>query len=139
MIYIEKSTEPLSLFLYRKHSNACYADLPADVKNDIRSSLLKEQGYICAYCMNRIDDNHGTKIEHFKPQTHFKQDALNYSNMLLCCMGEYHSNNEKQLTCDSQKKDRTLNINPCNKSQMDNISYECGAKSHHPLAKNTNP
>jgi hypothetical protein len=36
-------------------------------KDVLRLSLLEEQGYICAYCMRRIENNPlKTKIEHWK-------------------------------------------------------------------------
>ena len=38
-------------------------------KNELRESLLKEQGYICYFCMQRIEDsNETTKIAHTFPQ-----------------------------------------------------------------------
>ena len=38
-------------------------------KNELRQSLLKEQGYICCFCMRRIEDsNETTKIAHIFPQ-----------------------------------------------------------------------
>lgn len=60
-------------------------------------TLLKEQGYICCYCMKEIQgwDSH---IEHFIPRTMTKKDPhsiraqdieLSYFNMLESCNGEY--------------------------------------------------
>ena len=38
-------------------------------KNELRESLLKEHGYICCFCMQRIkDSNETTKIAHIFPQ-----------------------------------------------------------------------
>lgn len=53
MILIRKGDEPRSLTLYRKSAYAYYDGCN---KNDIRDSLLKEQGYLCAYCMRRMLD-----------------------------------------------------------------------------------
>lgn len=57
MIYIQKAREPHSLTQYKKQENANYGNLPSNVKDDIRLSLLKEQGFLCAYCSRRIKSN----------------------------------------------------------------------------------
>lgn len=60
MITIKKGKEPISLTEYRASGGRKFDDLDSATKKDIRDSLLKEQGYICAYCMKRIgrDRNH---------------------------------------------------------------------------------
>ena len=39
-----------------------------EARTELKESLLKEQGYLCAYCMARIDKDH-MKVEHFKPRS----------------------------------------------------------------------
>jgi uncharacterized protein (TIGR02646 family) len=67
-------------------------------KNELRQSLLKEQGYICCFCMKSIDDNNETtKIAHIFPQNptleedkeKVKKENLDlyYKNMLAACDG----------------------------------------------------
>ncbi len=53
-------------------------------KNEVKDSLMKEQGYICCYCERRLtdDDSH---IEHFTPQSNNAVDTLDYTNMLCSC------------------------------------------------------
>ena len=53
MLYIKKGREPESLIKYRKKKFAYYDGY--DRKDDIRKNLLIEQGFLCAYCMRRID------------------------------------------------------------------------------------
>ena len=60
-------------------------DADADVKKTLRESLLKEQGYLCAYCMRRINDAQDTKIEHYKART--PENELQYHNLLAVCKG----------------------------------------------------
>lgn len=57
-------------------------------KEEIRKCLLKEQHYLCAYCMKRIE-NEGkhTTIEHWHPLSKYKDEALDYANMLGVCDG----------------------------------------------------
>lgn len=51
MILIKKNRIPSSLVEYKRTINASFDNLPREVKDRLRTSLLKEQGYICAYCM----------------------------------------------------------------------------------------
>jgi len=97
MKYINKKHEPDSLTAYRPTPNSNFNDCN---KEDIRTLLLKEQGYICAYCMKRIDNKWNTKlkkfnteIEHYKSQDVYNGKkgkpnlTLNYNNMLAVCNG----------------------------------------------------
>lgn len=105
MKYIQKIAEPIQLQKYRAIPGATYADMPTDVKSALRSALLKSQGYICCYCMQRVSEDK-CKIEHFKPQSIYngkegKTDlTLNYQNLFIACNG-YEGTND--LTCDSKK------------------------------------
>lgn len=84
MIYIQKGKEPLSLTEYKKQPYAYYDGCN---KDDIRSSLLREQGYLCAYCMRRINKEH-MKIEHWRPEKVLTEaQKLDYRNMLGVCEG----------------------------------------------------
>ena len=62
MLLIKKGQEPNSLTEYKKEPNACYEDFRD--KDDIRDALLRDQGYLCAYCVKRIDKSN-MKIEHY--------------------------------------------------------------------------
>ncbi len=113
MRQIIKSKEPKSLASYRKKRGAKFGndDMP---KDELRASLIKDQGYICCYCMKRItlqdDATTNTKIEHFKPQSIYngtdgKPDlTLNYSNLFLACKGEEVDDNDKKCNCCDSKK-----------------------------------
>ena len=108
---ILKGNEPASLVEHRASQHASYANLN---NNDVRTSLLVEQGNLCCYCMRRIPESGktpGSKIEHFLCQEDHKGEELNYKNMLLACLGNEGS--PKRLrTCDSFKGSTTLSVNP---------------------------
>ena len=53
----------------------------------LRHQLVKEQGQICCYCMNRITCN-TAHIEHFWPKEKFLDMDLEYDNLLASCNGE---------------------------------------------------
>ena len=122
---IIKSNEPASLIEHRASQHASYENLD---KTDLRASLLVEQGHICCYCMRRIPEsnkNPGCKIEHFLSQEHHSQHALDYSNMLLACLGQEGSPKHLQ-TCDTYKGDSDLSLSPSNPSRNieDLIKYK---------------
>lgn len=121
MKYIHKSLkkEPESLRVFRDTTpSARYGGL-GSIKNDIRSSLTEEQGFLCAYCMRRIDAS-PTKmeIEHYISQRHHpsspypqqvhKDKELQYENMLGTCQGH--------RCCSGIRGNVPLTINPMNLS-----------------------
>ncbi|MBN1969474.1 MAG: TIGR02646 family protein [Candidatus Delongbacteria bacterium] len=101
MITIKKNTDYISKELVdAKQNSKDYDDIN---KKEIRTTLRKEQGNICAYCMSRLDKNeHKTKIEHLLSQSANKTEKLEYKNMVLCCKGGEGLPKKEQF-CDSFK------------------------------------
>lgn len=96
----------------------------------LHQSLLEEQGYICAYCMQRID--HKGKIEHWKGQAKSRTPEtldleLDYNNMLAVCTGEapehqgFHCDTMRSQYQSRNKGDLTLN--PTNEIHVENLKY----------------
>lgn len=121
MIHILKNREPRSFTTYRLTQDASYANIPSTVKNDLKKSLLKEQGELCAYCMSRISLEK-MKIEHFFPQSKFQSKALEYSNLLAVCRG-YEGQCLQDQTCDTKKSNQIITIDPLNLAHVNNITY----------------
>lgn len=125
MILIQKSAEPKSLTEYKKQP---YANYDGCDKEPIKESLLKEQGYICAYCMKRIRNIHEMTIEHYKLQNpqdeaeSSRKDTLDYNNMLGVCLGN-RGNPKKAQTCDAHRGNTPLTISPFIKASIDKIVY----------------
>lgn len=120
MIYIQKGKEPESWTQRRLTPNAVYEATP-----DLRSSLLKEQGYICAYCMRRIPVKDGainatSKIEHVLSRERHPELQMNYNNMVVCCPGKI---NDGELHCDSSKRENDLLCSPLSVNAMQTIQY----------------
>jgi len=118
---IIKNKEPKSLTVYRSgisHKNLKDANIYEDFKektkeqckentrDNLRKQLLEEQGYICAYCMGRIDCTH-SKIEHFKPQTKYRDFQIDYQNLFITCLGGEGSKGKNQF-CDTFKGESEL-------------------------------
>ncbi len=110
MKHIIKGREPASLLTYRKKPHATYRDYRE--KDDLRKSLIEEQGGLCCYCMGRITIEN-MKIEHRKPQR-YKKLQLSYNNLLASCDGNegkpYHLQH-----CDTHKADKEIFVNPTDK------------------------
>lgn len=122
MIYIKKNSPPKKFVEFvQKNKHAHFDDMPSDIKQILRDSLLKEQGYLCAYCMSRID-NANTKIEHYVPRNN--ENELDYKNLLAVCEGKSFDNEKKHQHCDTQKGNRTLQIDPQNEFHISQISYK---------------
>jgi len=128
MIPINKKKEPASLVAYRQQVGAKY-DGPnfTAVKDDIRTALLEEQGFLCAYCMQRIhNDQFKTKIEHWHSQKNHPNEQLNYKNMLAVCLGK----TQRCSHCDETKGDKDIAFNPSDPShfQQMNIKYSANGE-----------
>lgn len=132
MILIKKKSAPHSLIEYKRSINASFDNLPKNVKDDLRTSLLKEQGYLCAYCMKKLSDNSSeVKIEHYIARN--EENELDYNNLLAVCKGNEGEPFEKQ-TCDTRKGNSLLTINPQKEKDISTISYTSNGE-----IKSTNP
>jgi len=115
MIPIRKSTEPQILQQYRLQPGAEYdgAGFTPDVKDAIRSQLVNEQGFLCAYCMGRIEpDSSSMKIDHWHCQDKYEDEQLDYANLLGCCCGIGNKTSDEY--CDTSKKNSDIQFNPSN-------------------------
>lgn len=127
MIKITKGHEPGGWTSIRKTPGMTFEDAP---KDELRLSLMNEQGGLCAYCMRRVSFTPGetttTRIEHVKPRALSRAEGKNeetmlYSNMVLCCDGDIDGSGNYH--CDRSKEDDTISFNPFDKNVIDTISY----------------
>jgi uncharacterized protein (TIGR02646 family) len=144
MKYIEKlkNNEPSSLILHKRTPHHNYDNY--DSKDELRLVLLREQGYLCCYCMRRIQAPIASKmkIEHFKAESIYNGTngnpdlTLDYMNLFASCKGSEHkADNEhesnksneskanKNYHCDKTKGSLDCPICPTNKADMDAIRF----------------
>jgi len=110
---IGKGREPVELGTYRAYPGTTY-DGPnfTPVKDRIREELLKEQGHLCAYCMQRIEDDClATKVEHWRSRKAYPAEQLDYRNLLACCNGNEGEPPGSQH-CDTRKGECDLSLSP---------------------------
>ena len=117
MIPVTKSLEPPSLQRYRLQPGAFYDGQDfTPVKQDIREQLAAEQGYLCAYCMSRIEpDEQRMKVEHWHSRKKYPEKQLSYANLLGCCYGNEGSP-DSNAHCDTKKHDEDLLFSPAESS-----------------------
>ena len=116
MILITKNKEPKEWTEYRNTPGVDYQAIP-----ELVQSLLKEQGYICAYCMRRIPTkdkiykkdgvnfvytNEDHRVEHIKSREQHNDLKLDYTNMVVCCPGHIGA----QDHCDRLKDQRIFRL-----------------------------
>lgn len=110
MRQIVKGPEPASLTAHRQSSHCDYDNYGP--KDDLRQAFVDEQRGLCCYCMGRVHNGPTTmKVEHWRCQSRYPAEQLNYRNLLGACLG-----GSKQPThlqhCDTRKGDADLQWNP---------------------------
>lgn len=149
MILIQKTTPPPGLILLKQQAEEAgmtdkegYDLLNNPLKTEVRESLMREQGHLCAYCMRRIPDerieNEDTDlsdvyIEHWKARsannTTGENEGLDYNNMLAVCSGNEKApeaigrRKKRFLTCDKKRGNSSLTINPLDPATIDTLIY----------------
>lgn len=128
---INKNPPPAALLTYVQQVGASFDDMDADVKDEVKRSLLNEQRWVCGYCQQVISDETRMKIEHFCEQSicdgsDGRDDRrLDYTNMMAVCLG----NSGSQLHCDSHKakfnaqNGLPIEVSPWIQAHMDRIQY----------------
>ena len=119
MKHIIKSASPEELETYKQTPGVCYKHMFKEVKDAVKTSLLKEQGYICCFCGKRIEKDNST-IDHIKPQgtEEYKNLQLDYNNMICSCNGidskegEKEKNKQTPTHCNNKKGDKPIKISP---------------------------
>lgn len=136
---INKQSPPDDFTNYKKKTNPedpnykpTFSGMDKGVKDNLRKSLLDEQGWICGYCQQKISSQSKCKIEHHCEQSicngeNGTQDkTLDYTNLLAVCYGD---SGLKEKHCDSQKSDFSvadglpIEVNPWITAHMNSISY----------------
>lgn len=115
---ITKGREPSSFAAHRRDKDATF---DGSNKEDLRKSLVKEQGGLCCYCMCRIPEVNskfpGMKIEHFKSYSKYPSERLVYRNLFGACWGNGQGrifNSSLPQTCDTFRSRKNEDITSFN-------------------------
>lgn len=106
---LRKGPPPAGLLEYAKNpaESPSYAGFRG--KPAIQRALLRDQGEVCCYCMQRIDEA-SMKIEHLEAQDGTLRD-LEWPNLLGACRGGEGAPPNQQH-CDTRKGSRSLTLHP---------------------------
>ncbi|BAZ08660.1 hypothetical protein NIES4071_04650 [Calothrix sp. NIES-4071] len=117
MKHIQKNQEPRSLTEWNQKLGGKIRDWKSfnkSVKSDVYESLLKEQGFICAYCSRPIT-RQICHIEHFRPKSVYKELTFEYTNLIASCQGEDEKKPRTPVHCGHKKHawfDEELMVSP---------------------------
>ena len=125
---IVKGLEPLAWREFRNTPGVIY-----EAKPELREALIQEQGYICAYCMQRISLDVKTHIEHMKSRSKHPELILDYQNMVLCCSG----NTCGVSHCDNHKDNEDITFDLFSEAFINTLSYQIQSRSV--AIKSSNP
>jgi uncharacterized protein (TIGR02646 family) len=109
---IQKGREPPALTQHRQ-AGGSFED-PGPWKHELRRALLREQGALCCYCMNRIELE-SLRIEHLRPQHEHRAQQLTHRNLLAACPGGQDNPTHEQRDirhCDVRKGASPLALDP---------------------------
>lgn len=93
MRHISKTEAPndlgewINLTRARAPQNLTYDAIPGEIKDKIRTSLLREQRWLCAYTMIALRDESACHIEHLLAQSTHPAEQVKYTNMTACYPG----------------------------------------------------
>ena len=144
MKYIRKQSEPKEFVDWKDSASESWMPTfdnmrgsPSGVDHIVKRALLREQGWLCCYCEQRITEDN-SHIEHFLPRQFYKKEddayyenSLDYDNLLCSCMKEPGRDNDDHCGHykDRNKRyDRSLYeqkflISPCDPSCEQRFKY----------------
>lgn len=113
MLRYRKGAEPTELKPMQNTPTGSYSDLGQKEKDSIRAALARDQGWLCAYCQQRIEpDGESMDIEHWLAQAAHGEQNLNWSHMLGVCKGYFTIEGERIQHCDKSRGCAPLFLHP---------------------------
>lgn len=102
----------------------CTPGVDYQASPELREILLKEQGFICAYCMKGLDaEGKNTKIEHMKCRRLHPDLKFKYRNMVVCCNGDTFGFRH----CDTSKGDEDISFDLLSDPFFTTLTYGLGS------------
>ncbi len=124
MKYIVKGSEPQSFTEWKAWANEdwqpTFGNLSGDIKRDVKSALMIEQGGICCYCEVKLEYN-DSHIEHLDPQCQSLEGQLDFVNMLCSCQQKLKKGEPRH--CGNSKGDESISITPLQSDCESKFTY----------------
>jgi uncharacterized protein (TIGR02646 family) len=122
MMRYTKGPAPAQLTSVAATPGMTWDGIGAETRDPIRAALVRDQGYLCAYCQRRIDvrvDDKGAskmKIEHWTPRSISEEHHFKWSNLLGVCVGTSVSGDPAEpglaRHCDTSRGNAPLFLHP---------------------------
>lgn len=157
MVFILKNPEPQALrdwkaqesvvletYYLSNDSNAAWAHFPSNKprialanivnysKFELKGELLNEQCFICAYCMDRLEQDHKCTIDHVVPKSiNARLYTFDYNNLVAACSGSTvrvrdekgRKINVKNRHCNNQKAEENILVSPLQEDCEEKFTY----------------
>lgn len=110
----------------QEQKKVIWEKLSGSDKQNVKLSLLQEQGFICCYCQRPIALDKNTIIEHFNARSTNPEQMFDYENMFACCDGGDSDRTNKIRTpvyCGAKKDDKSLPISPLDANCENHFKY----------------
>lgn len=120
---IEKGPEPKAWRKYRETPGVRveFHSIP-----ELVQALLREQGYICAYCTCRVTEaSNRHRVEHLRSQHQYPDLRFDYKNLVICCNGG-EINDPGSFHCDKSKGDASITFDLFSDAFIKTLSYSFG-------------
>lgn len=134
MRHFQKTEAPASFRAWRAQASPdwqpSYDDLQNPEKAELHQALLREQGGLCCYC-GRAITQHDSHIEHFRPQQHYPERALDYANLMASCINKRER--KMPLHCGVSKAndfDEALHLSPLDPTCESHFRYSLDGHIH---------
>lgn len=135
-LYVEKGMTGTKLWRVlgsSKHEERLYS------KEELKTELLIEQGFICCYCIEGIENNDYTTCEHADDKGTNLLKTFDYKNLIASCKGSLNDPPPKDVHCNLARGNSYLPLSPLD--ELTEIQFYFSAdgyiKAHSEKAKNT--
>lgn len=108
---IQKGPQPPCLVEYQAASRRAvprpkFDDVLGPCKDALRQALVRDQGSVCCYCMDRIRaDRASMKVAHWQSQHLHPDRVFDFANLFGACLGSKDKPRNRQH-CDTYQGDR---------------------------------
>jgi len=95
-------------------------------KKELRTSIIEEQGSICCYCNQSVENNSTSILEHFHPKglEKYKNQTFDYQNILISCNGGQRDPRPRDLHCDANRNEgEELLLSPLQEDIEDHFDF----------------
>lgn len=101
-------------------------------KSELKGELLKEQFFICAYCMDRLEQDHKCTIDHVVPKSiNARLYTFDYNNLVATCSGSAvierdgkgRRINAANRHCNNKKAEQDILVSPLQEGCAEKFTF----------------